>query len=148
MDVDEGRHPVCQLRGFQLEYAAFCEANQASYHRYAMVRLADRVEARRCVESVLGNLEASWVAVLASECPAAWAWNSLRTEAAHRTLSALGRSGRFHAVLRDDQADIMLLHHHLRLPLDHAASLMGLSDHGARALLRGAKRDLGHLMPR
>ncbi|KPC62510.1 hypothetical protein [Streptomyces chattanoogensis] len=133
---------------FRLEYAAFCEANQDSYLRYALVRIEDQAEARRCVNAVLEALRSSWVAVLASECPAARVWKNLRTEAAHRTIGAVERTGRLHAILRDDQADILLLHHHLRLPVDHAACLMGIADHDAHALLRGAERDFITLLNR
>ncbi|MGW3012731.1 hypothetical protein ACWC9R_28390 [Streptomyces sp. NPDC001219] len=137
-----GRHPTV----FRLEYVAFCDANRDAYFRYALVRIEDQAEAMHCVNTVLAALEASWIAVLASACPAARVWRDLRAETDHRTTGAVGREGKFHAVLRDDQADIMLLHHRLRLPVGHAANLMGLTDHDAHALLRGAERDLGSLL--
>ncbi|GGX36515.1 hypothetical protein [Streptomyces noursei] len=141
MDVIR-RHKVARPSLFGLEYAAFCEANRDAYLRYALVRIEDPAEARRCVDAVFDALETSWIAVLASECPAARVWRDLRAETDHRMIGAAGRRGKFHAVLRDDQADIMLLHRHLRLSVDHAASLMGLAAHDARALLRGAERAL------
>lgn len=143
-------HPRRPLRRplFRLEFAAFCEANREAYLRYAQERIEDPAEARRCVDAVLNALETRWIAVLGSECPAAQVWRDLRTETGHRTIGPAGRAGRFHAVLADDQADIMLLHHHLRLSVDRAARLMGLADHDARALLRGAERNLGSLRDR
>jgi hypothetical protein len=127
---------------FRLEFAAFCEANRDAYARYSQVRIDDAAEARRCVDTVFDALAARWAAVLAGERPAAWAWRGLRTETAQRSACVASRSGRFHAVLRADQADMMLLHRHLQLPVDAAAGLMGLAEHEARALLRGAERDL------
>lgn len=127
---------------FRLEFAVFCEANRDAYLRYAQARIEDQAEATRCVDTVLGALEAGWITVLGSECPAARVWGNLRTETGHR---ATGRAEKFHAVLRDDQADIMLLHHHLSLPLEQAARLMGLPNHDAHALLRGAERELSGL---
>lgn len=131
---------------FQLEFAAFCETNRAAYLRYAQVRLQDPAEATHCVDAVLGALGRSWPTVLATDCPAARVWKALRTEAGHRMVSAAARTGRLHAALRDDQADIMLLHHQLRLSIADTARLMGLPDHDARALLRGAERALGNLL--
>lgn len=133
---------------FRLEFTAFCEANREAYLRYARERIDDPAEARRCVDTVLNTLEARWIAVLGSECPAAQVWRDLRAETGHRTIGPAGRAMKFHAVLADDQADIMLLHHHLRLSVDRAARLMGLADHDARALLRGAERNLGSLRDR
>ncbi|MGI5353056.1 hypothetical protein ACQEU8_33480 [Streptomyces sp. CA-250714] len=131
---------------FRLEFAAFCEANRDAYLRYAQVRIEDPAEAKRCVDAVFDALGARWIAVLRSECLAARVWGDLRTEAGYRESGAAGRAGKFHAVLREDQADIMVLHRHLRLPVGHAASLMGLADHDARALLRGAERELASLL--
>ncbi|MEU9983567.1 hypothetical protein [Streptomyces sp. NPDC050856] len=139
-------HHAVRPARFRLEFAAFCEANRDAYVRYAQVRIDDQAEARRCVDAVLDALGARWVAVLGGERPAACAWRDLRTETAQRTACAAGRAGRFHAFLREDQADMMLLHYHLRLPIDGAAGLMGLADHEARALLRGAERDLRTLL--
>jgi hypothetical protein len=135
-------HHAARPARFCLEFAAFCETNRDAYVRYAQVRIDDHAEARRCVDAVFDALAARWVAVLRGERPAACAWRDLRTEAAQRSACAAGRAGRFHAFLREDQADMMLLHRHLQLPVDDAAGLMGLADHEARALLRGAERDL------
>ncbi|MFC8247743.1 hypothetical protein [Streptomyces chartreusis] len=133
---------------FRLEFTAFCEAHRDAYLRYAQVRIEDRAEAVRCVDAVLEAVQARWVAVLGSACPAAQVWRELRDETGHRTVGVARRAARFHAVLRDDQADILVLHRHLLLPVDHAASLMGLADHDARALLRGAERDFESLPDR
>ncbi|MFE0930930.1 hypothetical protein ACFW4O_35170 [Streptomyces mutabilis] len=140
MTGHDRRTPCPRL--FRLEFAAFCEANRDTYLRYAQVRLGDQTDARRCVDVVLGALGTRWIAALGSASPAARAWGDLRAEADRRTISAAKQAGKFHAVLRDDQADIMLLHHHLRLPVDDAAGFMGLAGPDARALLRGAERDL------
>ncbi|MCB5183047.1 hypothetical protein [Streptomyces antimicrobicus] len=109
------------------------------------MRVEDPLSALRCVEAVLDSLRGRWTAVLGSECPAAAVWRDLRAETGRRIAGRTGRGGKLHAVLRDDQADIMVLHHHLSMSVDHAASLMGLTDHAARALLRGAERDLDAL---
>ncbi|MGW1278883.1 hypothetical protein ACWD4V_18280 [Streptomyces tsukubensis] len=140
-------HPSPPSR-FRLEFTAFCETNREAYLRYAQLRLQDPAQARHCVDTVLAALGRRWPAVLASDCPAARVWSDLRAEARHRTVTAALRAGRLHTALRDDQADIMLLHHHLRLPLDDAAGLMGLPRHDARALLRGAERALNNLLER
>lgn len=137
------RRPPCPPL-FRLEFAAFCEANRNTYLRYAQVRLGNQADARRCVEVVLGDLGPRWIATLGSASPAARVWRDLRAETKRRTTSAAKRSGQLRAVLRDDQADIMLLHHHLRLPIDAAACFMGLASPEARALLRGAERVLGN----
>ncbi|WP_217199894.1 hypothetical protein [Streptomyces buecherae] len=131
---------------FRLEYAAFCETNRDAYLRYAQTRLMDQAEARRCVDTVLATLGAHWIAALGCANLAAQAWGNLRTETHHRALNAEHQVGNLYALLRDDQADIMLLRHHLGLPLDDAARLMGLANHDAQALLRGAERDLGNLL--
>ncbi|MEU5159690.1 hypothetical protein AB0G74_08795 [Streptomyces sp. NPDC020875] len=89
-----------------------------------------------------------WPAVLASDCPAARVWKDLRAEAGRRTVTAVLRGGRFHTALRDDQADVMLLHHRLRMPIGDAAGLMGLPVHDAQALLCGAERVRERLLGR
>jgi hypothetical protein len=146
--VSRYKHHASRPPLFRLEFAAFCEANQNVYLRYAQERIEDQAQARHCVDTMLDALETRWITVLGSECPAAQVWRDLRAETGHHTIGAAGRAGKFHAVLRDDQADIMLLHHHLRLSVDRAARLMGLADHDARALLRGAERNLGRLLDR
>ncbi|MBM7166851.1 hypothetical protein JQK87_00090 [Streptomyces sp. G44] len=123
---------------FQLPFAAFCEANRDAYLRYAEARLADPAAASRCVDAVLGAVGARWVAVLGSASPAAHVWRDLRARIDRQTAGA----ARLHAVLRGDQADIVLLHRHLGLPVDDAAHLMGLAGCEGRALLRGAEREL------
>lgn len=132
-----------QSMRFRLEFLAFCEANRDVYLRYAQVRIEDQAEARRCVDAVLEAVELRWVAVLGSESPAARVWRFLRAEAGSFRSLPVKSEGQLHAVLREDQADIMLLHHQLQLSLNHAAGLMGLPDPDARALLRGAERDFG-----
>ncbi|MFJ5737233.1 hypothetical protein [Streptomyces microflavus] len=92
---------------------------------------------------MLAALEDCWIAVLGDQCPAARIWTDLRTEATRRTHSAGGRAGRLHAILRPAQADIVILHHDLGLPVERAAHLMGMTGPVAHALLRGAERDLG-----
>ncbi|WP_143665478.1 hypothetical protein [Streptomyces sp. CS113] len=140
------RRPPCPPL-FRLEFAAFCEANRNTYLRYAHARLGDQADARQCVGVVLGDLGPRWIATLGSASPAARAWGDLRAETKRRTTGAAKRPGQLHTVLREDQADIMLLHHHLRLPVDAAAGFMGLASPEARALLRGAERDLDNLHP-
>ncbi|MEU6313796.1 hypothetical protein [Streptomyces sp. NPDC047014] len=134
-----------RISGIRIGFEAFCEANRESYVRYAETWVDDRAEALRCVQAVLDALEPRWVSVLGTQSPAARVWEDLRTAAAHRTPDAGSPSPaeKFHAVLRNDQADIVLLHRDLRLPLDDAAHLMGLPEPSAQALLRGAERDLG-----
>ncbi|MFE7276918.1 hypothetical protein [Streptomyces sp. NPDC057623] len=131
---------------FGLEFTAFCETYRDAYLRYALVRIEDQAEAKRCVDTVLDAVGMRWIAVLASACPAAQVWRELRSEARHRAIGAASRAGRFHAVLRDDQADILLLHRRLSLPVERAAGLMGLAGPDARALLRGAEREFGGLL--
>ncbi|MFE6462245.1 hypothetical protein ACFVP0_32925 [Streptomyces cinereoruber] len=131
-----------RISDIRIGFEAFCEANRESYVRYAEKWVDDLAEARRCVEAVFDALEPRWVSVLGTQSPAARVWEDLRAEAAHRTADTGSPAEKFHAVLRDDQADIVLLHHDLRLPLERAARLMGLDRPIAQALLRGAERDL------
>ncbi|MFD8023685.1 hypothetical protein ACFXJO_04515 [Streptomyces lavendulae] len=130
---------------FRLEFLAFCDANRDAYLRYAQVRIEDHGEARRCVDAVLEAVERRWVGLLGSESPTARVWRYLRDEAGIRRPAPGPDEGRLRTVLRDDQADIVLLHHQLRIPIGHAARLMGITDNAAHALLRGAERDLGSL---
>lgn len=143
MTVSRHAQGAAHAPSFRLEFAAFCETHRDAYLRYAQVRIEDRAEAVRCVDAVLDAVRTRWVAVLGTARPAAQVWSELRDETGHRMIGVARRAAKFHAVLRDDQADIMLLHRHLMLSVDHAASLMGLADHEARALLRGAERDFG-----
>lgn len=133
---------------FCLEYRAFCDAHRAGYLRYAQARIEDRHAARDCVDAVLDGVGACWPTLLGSARPAARVWTDLRCAMDHRTAAAHAASGRFHAVLRSDQADIMVLHHGLDMPVGQAAGLMGLPDHEAHALLRGAERELKRLPDR
>ncbi|MFF4172496.1 hypothetical protein [Streptomyces sp. NPDC001744] len=130
------------LSALKLGFEAFREANRGAYVRYAEKWTGDPAEAERCVEAVLDALESRWVGVLGSDSPAARVWEELRAEAARRSADSGGRTRRFHTALRDDQADVVLLHHDLGLSVEHAAHLMGLDVPDARALLRGAERDL------
>lgn len=92
---------------------------------------------------MLAALEDSWIAVLGSRCPADRIWTDLRAEAARRTPITGSRAGRLHAILRPAQADIVILHHDLGLPVERAAHLMGMPAPVASALLRSAARALG-----
>ena len=125
-----------------LGYHALCEANRPAYVQYAERRITGRAEARRCVDAVLATLEDRWITVLASQCPAARIWTDLRAEIARRTPRTGNRAGQLHAILKPAQADIVILHHDLGLPIERAAHLMGITDPVAHALLRGAERDL------
>ncbi|MGW8329889.1 hypothetical protein ACWGLE_18540 [Streptomyces sp. NPDC055897] len=126
----------------RLGFDALCEANRPWYIGYAETWTADRAEARRCVKAALDALETRWVNVLGTPSPAACVWESLRTEA--ERLPAVGGScaKQMHALLPGDEADILLLHQTLSLPLEQAAHLMGLAGPRAVALLRGAERRL------
>ncbi|WP_069628977.1 hypothetical protein [Streptomyces niveus] len=126
-----------------LGYHALCEANRPAYIQYAERRITDRAEAGRCVDAVLSALKDRWLTVLGSRCPAAHIWTDLRIEAERRTPRAGSRAERLHAILRPAQADIVILHHDLGLPVERAAHLMGMTNPIAHALLRGAQRDLG-----
>ena len=125
-----------------LGYHALCEANRPAYVQYAEQCITDQAEARRCVDTVLEALEDRWITVLASRCPAARIWTDLRAEAARHTPRASNRARQLHAILKPAQADIVILHHDLDLPIERAAHLMGITDPVAHALLRGAERDL------
>ncbi len=125
-----------------LGYQALCEANRPAYVQYAEQRIADRAEARQCVDAVLEAVKGRWITVLGSQCPAARIWADLRTEAARRTPGAASRAGRLHAILRPAEADMVILHHHVGLPVERAAHLMGMANPIAHALLRGAERGL------
>ncbi|WP_416484297.1 hypothetical protein [Streptomyces sp. CL12] len=124
-------------------YQALCEANRPAYVQYAEQRITDWAEARRCVDAVLEALDHRWTMVLSSQCPAASIWTDLRAEAARRTPRPGSRAVRLHAVLSPAQADIVILHHDLGLPVERAAHLMGMAGPIAHALLRGAERELG-----
>lgn len=153
---DDCRAPRSRLA--RLGFMAFRETNRAAYLRYAQLRLGDTAEAGRCVEALFTGLGARWDSVLGSERLAAAVWMELRRETGRRSGRAgggagssggtgssggAGSSGRPASLLRDDQADILALHRDLSLPLADAARLMGLGDHEALALLRGAERALG-----
>ncbi|GHA78208.1 hypothetical protein ACIQRS_04460 [Streptomyces termitum] len=125
-----------------LAYEAMCESNQHWYVRYAETWTADRSEARRCVQAALDAVEPQWTTALGTVSPAAWVWRGLRAKAEQHPAAKGSSAGRIHSLLPSDQADILLLHHELHLPLAGAARLMGLAGPEALALLRGAERRL------
>ncbi|MFE6774570.1 hypothetical protein [Streptomyces sp. NPDC057702] len=144
--MTDHRRGVSRPPARELELTAFREAHRDAYLRYAQARIDDQAQARACVDAVFDALAAHWLAVLGSACPAARVWAGLRGATEHRMWRERVRAGEYHTVLRGDQADIMLLRHRLRMPVDQAASLMGLTGHDGRALLRGAERDFGRTL--
>ncbi|WP_159041631.1 hypothetical protein [Streptomyces sp. WM4235] len=132
---------------FCLEYTAFRELHLDWYLRYAHVRTGEWTRANRCVEAVFDALSASWATALRSACPAARAWQLLRDQAGERTTCSEGHGWSVHCLLNDAQADTLLLHHRLGLPITRTADLMGLDIHAVRALLRSAERAIEGLPP-
>lgn len=132
---------------FCLEYAAFRELHLDWYLRYAYVRTGEWTRATHCVEAAFDALSAGWTTVLRSACPAARAWQLLRDQAGERTTCAEGHNWSVHCLLRDAQADTVLLHHRLDLSIKQTAGLMGIDDHTVRALLRSAERALEAFPP-
>ncbi|MFJ8676353.1 hypothetical protein [Streptomyces sp. NPDC093589] len=132
---------------FFLEYTAFRELHLDWYLRYAYVRTGEWTRATHCVEAAFDALSSGWTTVLRSECPAARAWQLLREQAGERTTCSEGHSWSVHCLLRDAQADTVLLHHHLGLSIKQTAGLMGIDDHAVRALLRSAERAIEQFPP-
>ncbi|MFG2116637.1 hypothetical protein ACGFRB_29035 [Streptomyces sp. NPDC048718] len=126
----------------RLVYEALCDANKHWYVRYAEIWTSDRTEARRCVQTALDALEAQWATVLRTASPAARVWKGLRAEVERRSAAEGSTAEHIRSLLSGDQADILLLHQKLRLPLKQAARLMGLPEPEALVLLRGAERRL------
>ncbi|MFG2767439.1 hypothetical protein [Streptomyces rubiginosohelvolus] len=127
---------------FGLEYTAFRELHLDWYLRYAYVRTGEWTRATHCVEAAFDALRAGWATALRSACPAARAWQLLRDQTGERTTCAEGHTWSIHCLLRDAQADTILLHHRLGLSVKQTAGLMGIDDHAVRALLRSAERTL------
>ncbi|GAU71084.1 hypothetical protein SSP35_27_00050 [Streptomyces sp. NBRC 110611] len=132
----------CRPTGFRLAYTAFRQLHHDVYLRYASVRTEDWHRAKQCVDAVFETLSTVWPATLRSDCPAARAWCLLRHEAAARACCRPGQTWRIHCLLEDPQADVVLLHDRLGLPVAQVAVLMGIDDYTVRALLRTAERSL------
>ncbi|MFJ9461025.1 hypothetical protein ACIRST_38895 [Kitasatospora sp. NPDC101447] len=121
-------------------FAAFVLMQAEGYHRYARARLIDPGLSREVVEATLWLTERRWSAVLQRRSPTAYAWRILR-----RTVSAAcfdasdPSSDRLHRALPADHADAVLLHR-LGLPLEQAATLMGIERPQAHADLLMAQR--------
>ncbi|WP_052286679.1 sigma-70 region 4 domain-containing protein [Streptomyces sp. 769] len=132
----------CRPTGFRLAYTAFRQLHHDIYLRYASVRTEDWNRANQCVDAVFEELSTGWPAALRSNCPAARAWFLLRQEAAVRARCRPGQTWRIHCLLEESQADVVLLHIRLGLPVAEVAALMGVDDCAVRALLRAAERSL------
>ncbi|MFI8515592.1 hypothetical protein ACIGHB_31140 [Streptomyces sp. NPDC085460] len=106
--------------GLPAAFAAFCMRHMDTYTRYAIVRTGDPHTANALVGAVLGDLAMTWMEVLQSPSPSALAWRLLSSRAGRDSASA----GPYR-VLPATQADAVLLHYRLGLPVEQAAEVMG-----------------------
>ncbi|AOU81692.1 hypothetical protein DUI70_6889 [Streptomyces albus] len=126
----------------RLTLAAFHELHHDAYGAYAFARIADWGQARQCVEDAFEVLRTQWRAALCSERPAAYSWEVLRERISLQQPWPIPQGC---SPFPDAQLDVLLLHRLLLFPLDRTAALMGIEDHAAQALLRGAERALSGL---
>ncbi|MEV0537060.1 hypothetical protein [Kitasatospora sp. NPDC050463] len=110
------------------------------YHRYAQARLIDPGLSREAVEATMWFTERHWGVVLQRRNPAAYAWRILRATVTAACFDAADQlSDHLHRTLPADHADAALLHR-LGLPVEQAATLMGIEPPKARADLLMAQR--------
>ncbi len=134
-------HSSPQMADMPLDYTAFCLLHRAAYVRYAHARTGDAAAAAQVVHTAFTLLAVLWSEVLSSACPAGLAWRVLGQVVAIHAHSQHGRTDSVaHQVLDSRLADVVLLRHHLGLPAEEAADLMGVEASQVRVLLQLAER--------
>ncbi|MER5546447.1 hypothetical protein ACWDBP_44190 [Streptomyces sp. NPDC001233] len=135
-DLSQLTEPPHAAASRPCDFTAFCLLYQSTYFQYAMQRLQDVARARDCVAQVVGELSASWPAILGSAQPAAGAWLLLRA-----WVDRTGGSNTSGSLSRD-QADTLLLWGELNFSMAKIASVMGVEEAAVVVHLRSAARIL------
>ncbi|MFI1415628.1 hypothetical protein ACH4Y0_37765 [Streptomyces sp. NPDC020707] len=142
--VEPPARPTGLIISLPADYTAFCMLYQDRYLRYTRVRVADPGLSRTLVETALGSLATNWTTVLASQCPAAEAWNILGSLIAQAVggHAATKSCTTVYRVLPPLQADLVILRHRLSLSDQQAADLMGVDEPMVTSQLRMAHRNM------
>ncbi|MFE0763278.1 hypothetical protein [Streptomyces smyrnaeus] len=122
--------------------AAFICCYDQVYRRYAQVRTSDAQSAKAIVERVLGRLRDRWEEALRSPSAAAFAWQLLSVEVSGMCCRCPAHPGAqaVYGIVGRTQADALVLHHVLQLPVPESSALMGVPEHLLVARLRSAER--------
>ncbi|MFI1018169.1 hypothetical protein [Streptomyces sp. NPDC020965] len=117
---------------------AFTQFHHDRYLRYARARLDDPAAAATAVAETFTDLSVVWKEILSSPSPAALAWRILRHAVERRPRASDGEPAG--PAFTAEQADAMLLHGHLDMPVAEAADVMGIDDSLLRVRLASAQR--------
>ncbi|MFR9724007.1 hypothetical protein ACL02R_11670 [Streptomyces sp. MS19] len=126
-----------------LEFTAFCVLHQPCYLRYSEARLGSTPAAKQAVAAALGDLAMSWSSALASLSPARAAWSLLTDRVDNAPVApSADATAALYRILPAFQADLVVLHHQLRVPLTLVSRTVGRPHGDVAGLLSLAERNM------